>query len=60
MRKIQDLHVLSTAALAAPRVLKDELPIDSAIAETVAEAREIIRGILNGTDERVLCVVGPC
>jgi 3-deoxy-7-phosphoheptulonate synthase len=60
MRKIQDLHVLSTATLAAPRVLKEELPIDDAIADTVAEGRETVRGILNGSDSRMLCVVGPC
>jgi 3-deoxy-7-phosphoheptulonate synthase len=60
MRKIQDLHVLSTATLAAPRVLKEELPIDDAIADTVAEGRETVRRILNGSDSRMLCVVGPC
>jgi len=60
MHKIQDLHVLSTTALAAPRVLKAALPIDEAIADTVAEARTTIRHILSGRDDRMLCVVGPC
>jgi len=59
MHKIQDLHVLSTTALAAPRVLKAALPIDEAIADTVAEARATIRHILSGRDDRMLCVVGP-
>jgi len=60
MRKIQDLHVLSTAALIAPRVLKQELPVDDSITDTVVEARETVRHILNGADSRMLCVVGPC
>lgn len=60
MRKIQDLHVLSTAALITPRVLKEELPVDDSIAHTVIEARERVRHILDGTDHRMLCVVGPC
>jgi 3-deoxy-7-phosphoheptulonate synthase len=60
MRKIQDLHVLSTATLAAPRVLKEELPIDDAIANTVIEGRQTVQRILSGSDNRMLCVVGPC
>ena len=42
MRKIQDLHVITTEPLIAPRVLKAELPADEVIAETVATARETI------------------
>jgi 3-deoxy-7-phosphoheptulonate synthase len=60
MRKIQDLHVTSTQALIAPRLLKAELPVDDAMAETVVDARETIRRLLGGTDQRMLCVVGPC
>jgi 3-deoxy-7-phosphoheptulonate synthase len=60
MLKIQDVHVTSTEALIAPRILKAELPIDDAIAETVVDARETIRRLLSGTDRRMLCVVGPC
>lgn len=60
MRKIQDLHVLSTTALIAPRVLKEEMPVDDLIVDTVVEARETVRRILNGADPRMLCVVGPC
>jgi 3-deoxy-7-phosphoheptulonate synthase len=60
MRKIQDLHVVSTQALVAPRVLKQELPVTEAIADTVVEARQTIRRILRGEDRRLLCVVGPC
>ena len=60
MRKIQDLHVLTTEPLISPRALKDELPADEVIAETVATARETIRRIIRGQDERLLCLVGPC
>ena len=60
MRKIQDVHVLSTQPLIAPRILKEQLPVDEAIVATVVEARETIRAILRGTDRRLLCVVGPC
>jgi 3-deoxy-7-phosphoheptulonate synthase len=60
MRKIQDVHVLSTQPLIAPRILKDQLPVDEVIVATVVEARETIRRILRGSDRRLLCVVGPC
>jgi len=60
MRKIQDLHVVTTEALIAPRVLKDELPVSDSIADTVAEARSVIRDIITGRDRRLLCIVGPC
>jgi 3-deoxy-7-phosphoheptulonate synthase len=60
MRKIQDLHVLATQPLVAPRALKEELPVDEMLAETVVNARETVRRILNGRDNRLLCVVGPC
>jgi 3-deoxy-7-phosphoheptulonate synthase len=59
-RKIQDLHVVATQPLVAPRLLKDELPVDEPVVETVVNARETIRQILNGSDRRILCVVGPC
>jgi 3-deoxy-7-phosphoheptulonate synthase len=60
MRKIQDLHVLATQPLVAPMTLKEELPVDDQLAETVVNARETVRRILNGRDNRLLCVVGPC
>jgi 3-deoxy-7-phosphoheptulonate synthase len=47
-------------ALIAPRLLKQEMPADEAVAGTVVEARDTIRAILNGRDERLLCIVGPC
>jgi len=59
-RQIQDLRVLNTKELIAPRVLKEELRVDEPIAQTVVEARETVRAILNGTDSRLLCLVGPC
>jgi 3-deoxy-7-phosphoheptulonate synthase len=60
MRQIQDLHVLSTKELIAPRVLKEELRVDEPIAQTVVDARQTVCAILNGADPRLLCLVGPC
>src|SRR5450755_2242676 len=60
MRQIQDLHVVTTKELIAPRVLKEELRVDEPIAQTVVDARQTVREILSGTDKRLLCLVGPC
>jgi 3-deoxy-7-phosphoheptulonate synthase len=58
--RIQDLHVLETLPLVAPRILKDQLPVDRHVIDTVLNARETVRQILKGTDDRLLCIVGPC
>ena len=60
MQKIQDLHVVTTEALVAPRLLKEQLPVDERIARTVVEARQTVRCIIRGEDSRLLCIVGPC
>jgi len=60
MRKIQDIHVLANDPLIAPRLLKEQLPVDEAIVRMVVNARETIRSILVGRDPRLLCIVGPC
>jgi 3-deoxy-7-phosphoheptulonate synthase len=59
-RQIQDVHVITTKELIAPRVLKEELRVDEPIAQTVVEARQTVRAILSGADPRLLCLVGPC
>ena len=41
-------------------MLKEELRVDEAIAQTVVDARRTVREILSGTDPRLLCLVGPC
>jgi 3-deoxy-7-phosphoheptulonate synthase len=58
--KTSDLHVVETCPLLAPVEVKTELPITPAIAKVVASARARIRNILNGSDRRLLVVVGPC
>jgi len=58
--RIQDLHVVETVPLVAPRLLKSELPVDEPIVATVVNTRETVRRILQGADDRLLCIVGPC
>jgi 3-deoxy-7-phosphoheptulonate synthase len=58
--KTSDLHVVETRPLLAPVTIKTELPMTKAAARVVAIARDRIRNILNGEDNRLLVIVGPC
>lgn len=46
--------------LLPPRALQQELPVPEPCAETVFQARERIKAIIHGTENRLLVVVGPC
>ena len=55
-----DLHVVETRPLVAPTLLHGELPLSETAGRTVREARERIKAILRGDDQRLLVIVGPC
>jgi 3-deoxy-7-phosphoheptulonate synthase len=44
----------------SPNSLKQELPIDPEIRNTVDLSRDIIRSMIHGNDDRLLVIVGPC
>ena len=46
--------------LLSPALLRHEHPIDAAVADTVTRARTDVVDILDGRDDRLLVVVGPC
>ncbi|HDP34220.1 MAG TPA: 3-deoxy-7-phosphoheptulonate synthase [Candidatus Hydrogenedentes bacterium] len=60
MRNVDNLNVLSFAPLMPPKQLKAESPITETASETVAGARDEIAAILDGHDNRMLIVAGPC
>ncbi|MGE1172888.1 3-deoxy-7-phosphoheptulonate synthase [Pseudomonas sp. BW7P1] len=49
-----------TQRLPSSLQLKQQLPLDTALSLQVAHHRQAIRAILNGEDQRLLIVVGPC
>jgi len=55
-----NLRIAKTRALIAPAVLEEEIPRSAEAAEFVGRARESVAGIVNGRDERLLAIVGPC
>jgi 3-deoxy-7-phosphoheptulonate synthase len=58
--KTRDLHVESNRPLLPPAILLEELPLGESGSQFVARARDEIIRILNGDDDRLLVVVGPC
>ncbi len=55
-----DIRIERFDPLAAPRVLKERLPISDASRTTVLEGRATVEKILSGEDSRLIAVVGPC
>ena len=58
--RISDLHIAREDLLPAPRELHAELPVREAEAGRIAAARAAVQAILQGEDDRLLVIVGPC
>ncbi|MCC6231659.1 MAG: 3-deoxy-7-phosphoheptulonate synthase [Verrucomicrobiales bacterium] len=60
MKKTENLRVTEVRRLVTPMQLKGRIPLTSAANRTVVEGREQVQAILDGTDPRLLVVIGPC
>lgn len=60
MYSTQDINIRGTVPLTAPQQLKLEQPASDACYELVTKAREEVKRILAGDDDRLMIVVGPC
>ncbi|QIN78120.1 3-deoxy-7-phosphoheptulonate synthase [Rubrobacter marinus] len=58
--KTRDLRVKSIRPLEPPAILLEQLPLSRRAAATVRRAREEVVRVLNGEDDRLIVVVGPC
>jgi 3-deoxy-7-phosphoheptulonate synthase len=58
--RTRDVRVESIRALIPPAQLLADLPLTEAGAQAVGQAREAVVRILNGQDDRLAVVVGPC
>lgn len=55
-----NLRIRSSRVVIPPIFLEEEMPLTDNASRTVFEARRQIVDILNGTDDRLIVVVGPC
>src|SRR3954454_18430489 len=59
-RRTDDLRIQWTKVVLPPVFLEEELPLTEKASATVFNARTEIVNILNGKDNRLLVIVGPC
>ena len=60
MPRVSDTRVVAYEPLLSPTALHDELPLGDSLAASVARSRAEVRAVLDGTDDRLLVVAGPC
>lgn len=60
MNKTDELRTARIDSLVTPAELADRLPLSPEVAQNVIAARRRIGKILNGEDNRLLVIVGPC
>jgi 3-deoxy-7-phosphoheptulonate synthase len=59
-QRTRDLRIESFRPLISPAILLEELPLTEKGSSTVARGRQEISRILNGQDDRLVVIVGPC
>ncbi len=57
---VDDVRIASLRPLIPPAILMEELPLGEAETAGVAAARAAVGAIVEGTDDRLLVIVGPC
>jgi 3-deoxy-7-phosphoheptulonate synthase len=60
MSRVSDTRIVGYKPLLSPAALLHELPLGEAQQETVARTRTEVRAVLDGADDRLLVVTGPC
>jgi 3-deoxy-7-phosphoheptulonate synthase len=60
MSRVSDTRIVGYEPLLSPAALLDELPLAGAHQETVERTRAEVRAVLDGSDDRLLVVTGPC
>jgi 3-deoxy-7-phosphoheptulonate synthase len=56
----EDIHIQWTKVVLPPVFLEEERPVSEAASATIFDARSEIVSILNGRDDRLLVLAGPC
>ena len=57
---VENLNVASQQVLITPEQLKAKIPLSAKAQAVISESRRVIQNILDGKDNRIFAVVGPC
>eukprot|EP00834_Sanchytrium_tribonematis_P006677 NODE_514_length_6598_cov_0.571011.p5 type:complete len:196 gc:universal NODE_514_length_6598_cov_0.571011:2336-1749(-) len=60
LNDLDDVRIQRIRPLLPPEILLEEIPLTDNAALTIKLGRNMISRILNGTDDRLLVIVGPC
>jgi 3-deoxy-7-phosphoheptulonate synthase len=60
MPRTWDTRIIGYEPLLAPAALLDELPLTDEAAAAVERTRTEVRAVLDGSDDRLLVIAGPC
>lgn len=60
MQETKDLRITGTKEIQSPERLMRDLPLTEQAAQTVTEARQQIYDVLDGKDDRLVVIIGPC
>ena len=58
--EVDNFHIISAEELPQPSQLKKEMPLTGKALDTVLGGHRSVKGILDGQDDRLIVVVGPC
>src|SRR5207342_2024851 len=60
MTRTSDTRITGYEPLLSPSALLDQLPLDDAATAIVEQSRAGVRAVLDGSDDRLLIIAGPC
>ena len=60
MHQTKDLRISGTKEILTPEALMQDLPLTEKAAGTVTDARQQIYDVLDGKDDRMVVIIGPC
>lgn len=58
--KLEDVRISAINPLISPAILQEDYPIPAEVAAWIAEKRQEVERVVEGQDDRLLVVVGPC
>lgn len=60
MHQTKDLRITGTKEILTPEELMRDLPLTEQASSTVTDARQHIYDVLDGKDDRLVIIIGPC
>src|SRR5438874_531624 len=60
IRPTDDLRITRIRPLVSPAILLEEIPISEDASQLVSDTRQAITDAIDGRDDRLVVVVGPC